>query len=647
MKNWCVQNRANCLLLCMDDKAKVAVGNPGTPEAATTHNRRALTTNSITLESSDHNYHSVNLTPSVTLICDTPTSASSSFYAGQVWVGVKDSIFEGSDPVRHVIELLYVLRSDYQELPPYCCIFSDGGADHNITFLYVQCALLALFKIGDFDVLNVGRCAPNQSYINPAERCMSLLNIGLQGLALERDHMGPMENVITSCKSMKAIRLKSKEQQGLKEIYQASIEAPRKILESCFEQLELKGTAVKIFQPNKDDSEVLKALNDIDIFISKSEDIPHSRSKLKDFPSLKLYFDEHLAEGLYMLQFRKCDRVQCCVRKIDKLPPTIPAPFLAPDKEHYLPFDLLYGKVEFSEKDCPSLSNKIQDSKKKNKEGYKYLANRVVATINCQQCRKSRCVFSLTKSLSVAGQQELEDILFSCGSTLETSNLYTGCFITCMSQIESAFYLSKPRSQFICVHCGDADIDCVAMINLFRQYNTVHPSCEDCKIRKAKKEICSNPKIKAVAKKPVSIELHDRSDDSEDDEVRFNVDYTVKNSRKRQSTLSNWVKGVPTAKKTQSLVVASDKESTAIEDTAVNDVKINKTSEFADKEDHVDTQKETDDMCVICDDKDPPGRAKTVVWVDCDICHIWAHLVCAKNSEWRNIQRNNCLVHAH
>lgn len=47
--------------------------------------------------------------------------------------------------------------------------------------------LLALFRIGSFDVLNVGRCAPHQSHINPTERAMSILNIGLQRLALERD----------------------------------------------------------------------------------------------------------------------------------------------------------------------------------------------------------------------------------------------------------------------------------------------------------------------------------------------------------------------------------------------------------------------------------------------------------------------------
>lgn len=208
----------------MDDKAKVPVGEPGTPEAATTHNRRALTTQNVTLEASDHNYHLANLTPSVDFIVDVPNVVTKSFFSGDIYVGIKDSIFQGSDPLRHIVELLIVLRLQRAELPPYLCLFSDGGGDHNVTFLFVQCMLLALFRIGNFDVLNVGRCAPNQSYINPAERCMSLLNIGMQGLAIERDHSGPFEEIIKNCKSMKDIRIKANQIQGIREAYQSSLE---------------------------------------------------------------------------------------------------------------------------------------------------------------------------------------------------------------------------------------------------------------------------------------------------------------------------------------------------------------------------------------------------------------------------------------
>ena len=177
----------------MHDKANIPVSEPGTPEAARSHQRRVLSRSNIDLEAFDHNYYFVNLTLSVILNCQIPDSPNSSFYTDQIFVGIKDSVFEGSDPVRHTIELLDVLRSEHSDFPSYLSIFTDGGADHNITFLYTQCALLALFMIGNFDVLNVGRCAPSQSYINLVERCMSLLNIGLYGLALEKGHASAFE----------------------------------------------------------------------------------------------------------------------------------------------------------------------------------------------------------------------------------------------------------------------------------------------------------------------------------------------------------------------------------------------------------------------------------------------------------------------
>ena len=143
------------------------------------------------------------MTPSVTLLCEIPELAESSFCSGKVCVGVKDSIFEGSNPFRHTVELLDVLRSHGIISTPYLSPLSDGGGDHNITFLYVQCMLLALFRIGGFDMLNVGRCTPLQSYINPADRAMSLLNIGLQGLALECDDTGISEPTFGSYNSVK------------------------------------------------------------------------------------------------------------------------------------------------------------------------------------------------------------------------------------------------------------------------------------------------------------------------------------------------------------------------------------------------------------------------------------------------------------
>ena len=42
---------------------------------------------------------------------------------------------------------------------------------------------------------------------------MSLLNIGLYGLALQRGHAGAFEKIISSCKTMKGLKEKSNEHQ--------------------------------------------------------------------------------------------------------------------------------------------------------------------------------------------------------------------------------------------------------------------------------------------------------------------------------------------------------------------------------------------------------------------------------------------------
>ena len=88
LKSWCVVDKDNTTLICVDDKAKIPVALPGTPEAATLHMQKAWTAKGVTLESSDHNYYAVNLTPSVNLLCEISEDVSRSFYTGQIYVGI-------------------------------------------------------------------------------------------------------------------------------------------------------------------------------------------------------------------------------------------------------------------------------------------------------------------------------------------------------------------------------------------------------------------------------------------------------------------------------------------------------------------------------------------------------------------------------
>ena len=49
-----------------------------------------------------------------------------------------------------------------------------------------------------------------------------------------------------------------------------------------------------------------------------------------------------------------------------------------------------------------------------------------------------------------------------------------------------------------------------------------------------------------------------------------------------------------------------------------------------------DTDK-VNELCRICSNNHPPGKARKVKWIDCDVCNKWNHEVCAFESSWKNI----------
>lgn len=420
------------------------------------------------------------------------------------------------------------------------------------------------------------------------------------------------------------MRQKAQEQQGLKEHYLTSITGARSVLEESFRLLELKGKEVKTYNSSEDYSEIISTLHKIEPLITSENDIPHARAKLKNYPSLNNFFQHHLKEGLYLLQFRKCNNDGCCVKNCEILPPVIPAPVLSPDKQSYLDFDDLYGKVVTTEIDCPSLK-KTSGEKKKNQMGMKFLAKKVVSTINCNQCGKPRCVFSATGSIDNTSQRQLEDVMFSCGMTLDSHAVYVKADMSCKSNVENAFYLSKPLSQHVCVHCGCSEFDKKCLKEFSKKFRVVFPCCSHCKDVLGKKEICLNPKSKTegcITKKVTTIEIAEENRDAEN--VSFQKEYTIVNeatsSKKRQSNLEEWR-------------APKDK---IVKNESSKDLPQQQSSFF-----------EKDDVCGVCSKEDPPGRARTVTWVDCDKCHLWAHLVCAKSAGWINIHRNSWLCQQH
>ncbi len=224
MREFAVQYRQYVSFACQDDKHHVKVGEPGNPVAAVDRGKRVITAQGVKFAVSDHDFTKWSVVPSVTMLLNVPDTVVGSFYRGQVWVGVKDLVLEPSSPLRHVTELVKVLESAGHD-QPILLLYTDGGPDHRCTYLSVQLALFCLFIQRNYDMIIAVRTPPQGSWRNPPERIMSILNLALQCVGMERQSMDEnCEGKISSCSSLKALRQVATTSQNLKEAMRASLE---------------------------------------------------------------------------------------------------------------------------------------------------------------------------------------------------------------------------------------------------------------------------------------------------------------------------------------------------------------------------------------------------------------------------------------
>ena len=99
-------------------------------------------------------------------------------------------MFEASPPIRHATELSQLLKAtlDDKELPFMC---TDRGPDHCVNHMSVQLSLIMLFLEHDQDGIIAVKTPPGHSWKNPAERIMSILNLGMQLVGMMREEMCP------------------------------------------------------------------------------------------------------------------------------------------------------------------------------------------------------------------------------------------------------------------------------------------------------------------------------------------------------------------------------------------------------------------------------------------------------------------------
>ena len=106
---------------------------------------------------------------------------------------------------------------------------------------------------GDFNFLAALRTAPYHSWMNPAECVISVLNLGLQGVALQCDEMNnELKGVFKSLNTLEEIRETASQNSILKNELRISINKIQKFLEERTNYLKLKDNYFECSQPVTD-----------------------------------------------------------------------------------------------------------------------------------------------------------------------------------------------------------------------------------------------------------------------------------------------------------------------------------------------------------------------------------------------------------
>ena len=107
--------------LSTDDKNKIKVGEPNCPLSAVTRGKRVLVAKGQVLKSSDHDFSTLSLTPTVVLLHDIPFAVDNSWYRGTPYIYVKIHATEPSTALRNVREVADVLIQHFgsnDKVPP-------------------------------------------------------------------------------------------------------------------------------------------------------------------------------------------------------------------------------------------------------------------------------------------------------------------------------------------------------------------------------------------------------------------------------------------------------------------------------------------------------------------------------------------------
>lgn len=233
-----------------DDKANGTIGEPGTATSFLSRQRATLAgIDGGTPQAMDHDAGSskLRLIPSVFLKQEIPEDINGSWLRGQVYVTLKNNLFEASEANKTLAEIATCLS----DCNPNVWLHADGGGEHHVGHPSVIAAAISFFlKMHDrVDRLIKTRGCPYHSYLHEVERVMSILNLGLYGVAMERPQISyrlypGMEEKFVSSKTTAELRAAGKRFPQLVQGLEDALDPLYEMLYERFEQLDLKGTPI-------------------------------------------------------------------------------------------------------------------------------------------------------------------------------------------------------------------------------------------------------------------------------------------------------------------------------------------------------------------------------------------------------------------
>ena len=260
----------------------------------------------------DAGHVKVKMVPTVLLLHDEPTSPECSWYKGRVKTLLKNNIFNASNAFGAITEFLINCEDDLEERPIFMC-HSDGGGEHNLSFPSVQAAVASFAIQSKADASIYTNSCPYKSFTNEPERIMSILNVGMYGVAVARplidsEKFPGREQQFRTTKTIAEQRRNGERFSELKEGLEDVLRPVFEMFHQRFEKLTLKGVPFERGELPSEEADaksfdVIKRLLAPDAQGLKRTDL--KRKHLEANFKFKTFWETHFVADRYKIEFHK------------------------------------------------------------------------------------------------------------------------------------------------------------------------------------------------------------------------------------------------------------------------------------------------------------------------------------------------------